>query len=215
MKSAVSQNNVLGKRTIDVIAVAYQRFGELKVFVQSWINQTEKNWVLTVIHDGPSAEFEMIMATFEAQAPQRVFHKTTELRHKDYGHTLRDIGLKSVTGDYVLLTNADNYFIPKAVEFMNEALNQNDADVVIFNMIHSHNRPGGRNLPPYSYFESNYAPRSIDISAAIVKSELARMAGFRDKTHDGDVTYFGDIVNMKAPLPLSILKIPRVLLVHN
>lgn len=215
MTSQVNRKKILNKNTIHVIAVAYQRFGELKVFVQSWINQTEKNWILTVIHDGPSAEFELIMASFETQTPKQVFHKTTEHRYKDYGHTLRDIGLKSVTGEYVLLTNADNYFIPKAIEFMNEALNQNDADVVMFDMIHSHTRPGGRNLPPYSYFETNYARRSIDISAAIVKSELARMAGFRDNTHDGDATYFGDIVNMKAPLPLSILKIPRVLFVHN
>ncbi|MGB1153670.1 MAG: hypothetical protein ACPG4F_05815 [Paracoccaceae bacterium] len=45
------------KFEFEVIAVAYKRFGELKVFVQSWINQTEKNWKLHVIHDGDSKNF--------------------------------------------------------------------------------------------------------------------------------------------------------------
>ena len=40
------------KPIIDIIAVAFEKLGELKVFVQSWLNQTEKNWKLTVIHDG-------------------------------------------------------------------------------------------------------------------------------------------------------------------
>jgi hypothetical protein len=82
-------------------------------------------------------------------------------------------------------------------------------------MIHSHNRPGGRELPPYSFFETDFKRGSIDISSAIVNKTLAEKVGFRDKTHDGDATYFEDILQQKKGKALKVAKIPRVLFVHN
>ena len=37
------------KFIIHVISVGFERLGELKVFVQSWLNQTENNWKLTIL----------------------------------------------------------------------------------------------------------------------------------------------------------------------
>jgi hypothetical protein len=192
---------------IHVIAVAYQKFGQLKVFVQSWLNQSQDNWILTVIHDGPNSEFDLIMTDFKQRAPEQILFFNTENRFNDYGHSLRELGLKNIKGDYVLLTNADNYFIPGAVEFVNEVFIAHSPDVVIFDMVHSHNLPGGRNLPAYSFFETSFERNSIDMSAAIIKSYLAEKAGFRDKTFAGDATYFEDVMKAKYPEPLSFVKI--------
>jgi len=200
---------------IHIIAVAFKRLDELKVFVQSWINQTKDNWILTVIHDGPDEEFISIMKDYKEKCPARIEWLCTEKRFNDYGHSLRDIGLKHIKGEYVLLTNADNYFIPKAIEFINEVFIGHQPEVVIFDMVHSHNKPGITDLPAYSYFETKLERFSIDISAAIVKASLAEKAGFRDKTHDGDATYFEDIIKLKFSEGLSFAKIPRVLFVHN
>ena len=200
---------------IHVIAVSFEMFGHLKVFVQSWINQTKDNWILTVIHDGPNEEFNSIMKGYKDECPTRIEYLTTEKRFNDYGHSLRDMGLKNIKGEYVLLTNADNYFIPKTIEFINEIFIEHQPEVVIFDMIHSHNRPGRRNLPEYSYFETKLERYSIDISAAIVKADLAEKAGFRDKTYSGDSSYFEDIMKLKLPDGLSYAKILRVLFVHN
>lgn len=200
---------------IHIIAVAFQRIGELKVFVQSLLNQSNNSWTLTIIHDGPNSEFDSAMHYYKDLAKGQIESFSTEKRYNDYGHSLREIGLKNVKSEYVLLTNADNYFIPKTIEYLIAALNENQADVVMFDMIHSHNNPGGRKLPPYSFFKTDYARGSIDVSAAIVKRELAEKAGFRDKTHDGDASYFEDVVRVNDGECISILKIPRVLLVHN
>lgn len=200
---------------IHVIAVAYQKFGQLKVFVQSWLNQSQDNWMLTVIHDGPNDEFDLIMVDYKQQAPEKISFSNTENRFNDYGHSLRDLGLRNIRGDYVLLTNADNYFIPRAIEFVNEVFIVHRPDVVIFDMVHSHDLPGKRNLPAYSFFETSFKRNSIDMSAAIVKSYLAEKAGFRDKTFAGDATYFEDVVKAKYPESLSFAKIRRILFVHN
>jgi glycosyltransferase involved in cell wall biosynthesis len=202
---------------IHVIAVAFKRFDLLKVFVQSWINQTKDNWILTVIHDGLDDEFISIMKDYKQFCTDRIEYICTDRRFNDYGHSLRDIGLSNVKGDYVLLTNADNYFIPKAIEFINEMFVNNSPNIVIFDMVHSHENPGERELPAYSFFETSFEYRSIDISAAIVQSNLASKVGFKDKTHDGDQSYFEDIRRLKnaSAEELTIVKIHRVLLVHN
>ena len=200
---------------IHIIAVAYNRIGELKVFVQSLLNQSSKNWILTIIHDGPNQEFDRVMSEYKKIADEQIKFYSTDIRYNDYGHSLREIGLRSISGDYVLLTNADNYFIPKAIEYLTLALNEYEVDVIIFDMIHSHERPGGRLLPSYSFFSTKFERNSIDMGAAIVKRELAEKAGFRDKTYAGDATYFEDIIRAKDGKEVIISKIPRVLFVHN
>ena len=205
---------------VHVIAVAYKRYGELRVFVQSWLNQSDRNWILTVIHDGHDDEFVQIMKYFTALEPDKIDYKCTDIRFNDYGHSLREIGLHSARGDYVLLTNADNYYIPKALEFINAALlehKSSNVDVVMFDMVHSHSNPGRRKLPAYSFFEVSYQRESIDMGAAIVATDLAKKAGFSDKSFAADSTYFESVASKKnaGGEKLYIIKIPSVLLIHN
>jgi hypothetical protein len=199
---------------LEVICVAYQRYGPLKVFVQSWLNQTADNWRLKVIHDGPDPEFDRIMREFASAVPGRVSFENTQARINDYGHSLRALGLTHATGDYVLLTNGDNYYVPRCLEYLTEAMRETRADVILYDMVHSHNTPGGRPLPSYAYFQTDYSRYNIDMGAAIVRSELARAAGFRDLTHDGDQTYFEDVARV-AGEHFRTHKIERVLFVHN
>lgn len=203
---------------IEVVAVAFERFGELKVFVQSWINQTESNWRLKVLHDGFNEEFETIMQEFQKVCPEQISYFCTTERYNDYGHTLRHMGINQASSDFILLTNADNYFIPKAMAFINEKfLEENfEIDVLLFNMVHSHEWPGNTFSPSYSFFDVKLERGKVDVSSAIVKTELAKKAGFRDKTHDGDATYFEDIMALSgSDQPLNVLKVPNILFVHN
>jgi hypothetical protein len=84
----------------------------------------------------------------------------------------------------------------------------------MFDMVHSHNFPGGRPLPPYSFFVTEYRRGSIDMGSAIVRATLAKKAGFRDKTHDGDATYFEDVARLKGR-DLKVWKQKQILFVHN
>lgn len=81
-------------------------------------------------------------------------------------------------------------------------------------MVHSHELPGGRNIPSYSFFKTEYSRCNIDIGSAVVKTNLVKLSGFRDLTHDGDATYFEDIQSVKRG-NLKISKIDKILFVHN
>tara|TARA_B100001029_G_scaffold178130_1_gene184167 strand:+ start:3260 stop:3874 length:615 start_codon:yes stop_codon:yes gene_type:complete len=197
---------------IHVIAVAYEKFDFLKTFVQSMLNQSKKDWILTIIHDGPNEEFKNIMETYKRVLPNNINFENTSKRYNDYGHSLRDMGLKNILGEYVLLTNADNYFVPGAIEILTETLKKSNEkiDVIIFNFVASHHN--------YINFNTSYKRHLIDISSAIVKKELAEKVGFKDKSYDGDATYFENIAKLNEKInkkKLNILKINRTLLVHN
>jgi hypothetical protein len=64
----------------------------------------------------------------------------TKTRFNDYGHSLLELGLVDAVGDYVILTNADNYFIAITIEFLNIEIKTQVPDVVMFDMVHSHDQ---------------------------------------------------------------------------
>ncbi|MEN3111119.1 glycosyltransferase family A protein [Uliginosibacterium paludis] len=199
---------------IEIIAVAHLRYGELRVFVQSILNQTAGNWRLQVIHDGPDESFDRIMAAYQAEAPERIRYSHTGTRHNDYGHSLREIGLARAEGDYVLITNADNYYIPRFVEYCTKAVSDTGADIIMYDMVHSHENPGQRTLPAYSYFQTQYSINNIDMGAAIVRRTIAQQAGFADKSYAADAVYFEKVALVKRE-KTTLCKINRVMLVHN
>ncbi len=203
-----------GTPCIEIIAVAYQRYGELRVFVQSILNQTAGNWRLQVIHDGPDEHFDRIMAGHAAEAEGRIAYSHSATRFNDYGHSLREIGLARAEGDYVLITNADNYYIPRFVEFCTKAVADTSADIVMYDMVHSHENPGLRKLPAYSYFQTEYSINNIDMGAAIVRRTIAQQAGFADKSYAADAVYFEKVAMVKKE-QTRLCKINRVMLVHN
>lgn len=215
-----SNKNELINYKVGIVAVSHNRLDELKVFVQSIINQTNKNWSLHAIHDGKNDDFLNIMESYQRKDPKRITYECTNRRYNDYGHTPREIGLRKSCHEYTLITNCDNYYPPKTLEFINQAIKASTfliPDVVMFDMTHSHIDVGGKKKSSYSFFDVFYKRNYIDIGAAIVNTELAQKVGFVDKSFAADATYFENILKKKNEegSKLNVIKIPRVLLVHN
>ncbi len=208
----IPASNGLPRPTIDIVCVTFRQDGPLRVLIQSFINQTQGNWRLFVIHDGPDDDFTSLSKEYK-DYDNIEFH-ATDIRHNDYGSSLRDEGLKKVSSDYVLLTNGDNYYVPRFIEIVSNAAASTKADAIMYDMIHSHDRPGARCLPPYSFFRTKYSRYNIDMGAAIVRSSLAKAAGFHDKSSEGDATYFEDVARL-AGNDFKVHKVKQVLFVHN
>jgi hypothetical protein len=62
-------------------------------------------------------------------------------------------------------------------------------------------------------FDTRPERGSLDMGCFIARTALAKQVGFRDKGHDGDATYFEDLV--KAAGNARLLKVERTLFVHN
>lgn len=204
---------VMNPSELTIICVSYRRYKEIPVLIHSFLAQTVQNFKLIVLHDGYDKEMYHLLSEFKERNPGVVDFLFSDERYDDWGHTLRDIGIKMVDTEYLLITNDDNYYCPVFIENMFAAIKSYQADIVLCDMIHSHNQPGGRQQHPYSLFQTAPQRCSIDIGCFIVRTELAKHAGFRDKGHDGDATYFEDLINLKEDVRIS--KVNQVLFVHN
>jgi hypothetical protein len=93
-----------------IIVVHYQGTVPHPVFlrgIDSIAKQTFRDFELLVYHDGP-----LLDPTVQTPVPLRC----TPVRHNDFGHSLRDIGIREASGDYIVHTNADNVFYPHALD---------------------------------------------------------------------------------------------------
>ena len=198
---------------LTVVCVSYQRYGNIPVLIHSFLAQTLQNFRILVMHDGPDARMRDILLEFRERHPAVVDFRFSDVRHNDWGHSNRAAGLQLVDTPFVLLTNDDNYYCPLFCEWMFNAIHENKADIAMCDMLHSHNTPGGRPQPPYRYFETGPKRLSLDIGCFIARTELAKRAGFRDKSHDGDATYFEDLLRVGGEVRFT--KVPHALFVHN
>ncbi len=89
-----------------VIVIHYQPTIPHPIFmrgIKSLQVQTFKDFEILVYHDGPLTD-----ASAEMPVPVRCMEK----RYNDWGHSLRDRGIREATGDYILHFNADNILYP-------------------------------------------------------------------------------------------------------
>jgi hypothetical protein len=101
-----------------IILVHYQgatTHEELLRGVRSIQAQTYKNFELLAYHDGP-----LIDTSLQMPVP----FTCTERNHKDWGHSLRDLGIRQAIGDYIIHFNSDNVLYPNALEEISKAIDR-------------------------------------------------------------------------------------------
>jgi glycosyltransferase involved in cell wall biosynthesis len=86
--------------------------------VNSILNQTCKDFEIICIHDGPLLTKE--------EFPVEVI--CTKKRYNDWGHSLRDWGIKKAKGEYIIHFNPDNVLYPDCLE----VLSTYSDDVLVF-----------------------------------------------------------------------------------
>jgi len=83
--------------------------------VDSLKAQTCQDFELLAYHDGPLHDTSVTMP---------VPMICTDRRYNDWGHTLRDMGMRRATGDYIVHFNADNILYPNALEEISKAIDR-------------------------------------------------------------------------------------------
>jgi hypothetical protein len=221
---------------VTVVCVCYQRYREIHVLIHSWLCQTRHNWKLILIHDGPDARMEAEVLPY-TQRHGNIRFLCTPVRHDDYGYTLRQMGLEMTDTEFVMFTNDDNYYMPKFLEYMLRAIEAEELDLVVCNMIHSHRNPGLYRQDDYHLFESFPQLNYVDIGNFIVRTVPALSVGFAEKSYAADGIFIerlierhhvvnlipswkrGRLDRLRRRDPtkptLRVGKVDRVLFVHN
>lgn len=196
--------------TLHVIAVAYHRPIQLRILIDSFLVQTNGRWTLHVIHDGTAPySVHEVMGLPEYQDPRIKFTETPQVNGY-WGHPNRRDGLKQLSlnhRDYVLLTNDDNYYVPRFVEYFLKECRDGKIGFIYCDAIHSYEQ--------YNLFISEVKENHIDMGSFIVKLDVARRVGFNHTHLSADGRYAEECANYCRIRRLGIVHIPKPLFVHN
>jgi len=173
------------------------------ILIPALISQEYQNWELIIIHDSPNSNMEDLVKSFNES---RIKYMSTKERYNDWGHSLRPIGLQNVSqnSDYVIVTNADNYYLPQFLLLMIEPLVQdNDIVATYCNFL---NRKQLNN--------SRLIHGGIDCGNFMVRTYIAKKIGWVGREFAADWRFINSIIEKFGES--SIKKIPDdVLFVHN
>ena len=174
--------------------------------VNSILNQTCKDFEIICIHDGPLLTKE--------EFPVEVI--CTQKRYNDWGHSLRDWGIKKAKGEYIIHFNPDNVLHSDCLE----VLSTYSGDVLIFavkmmgmiewddpktgKLVRAYARPDGpnepRDYPKHVVLTGNPIQYSnIDCMQLVAKRWVWHgIGGWKDKREQSDFVLYAEI-GLKHP----------------
>lgn len=113
---------------VSIIIPVYNAERFIERCISSVLNQTYKRMEVIIINDG-SLDDTLLLCNKYKEQDQRI--QVINQLNKGVAAT-RNVGLKNVTGDYVLFVDADDWIEPNMVERLLEALNGQDAVDIAF-----------------------------------------------------------------------------------
>jgi hypothetical protein len=183
---------------LEIIAVTYKQGFLLRAFVDSILAQTNENWKLHLVHDGP---WEMKEATFYSMLDERITISSSPMRYADWGHSLRARTIPNLDNSrYTLITNGDNYYTPVFIREMTKY----EEDLIYCDFIHSHQEY--RRM-----FETHLVISQIDCGALIVKTDIVKRIGWNYRNFAADWEFVREVMELNP----TTRKVEKTLFVHN
>lgn len=175
--------------------------------ISSMILQTHKDWELHLIHDGEADQF---LRDYVALVnDDRIKFVETKERVGNYGHSYRQQYLKELRksdGDFIVITNGDNYHTPNFLESMVKGFKDGVVATYCDSMVHSYFGWGVINCRMERGF--------IDCANVMVRKDVACHIGWNDiESHSSDWTYFEDIAKVHGWHTFA--QVYGCLLIHN
>lgn len=189
---------------IEFIIPTYNRPYHLLTMIGSILSQSNSNWKIHVICDGPCDGYDDIKQIFSK------FDKIkfTEITgpNKDWGHTPRQYGLDNCNEEWIVMSGDDNYYAPNFVDEFFSHINDS-INFIYCDMIHNHFK--------YSYFNSEPKINKIDIGNFATRTKFAKQIIFNKGNYGADGEFVEEYISRFCKEPNSIKKINQALYVHN
>lgn len=188
--------------SVTVICLVHKSFPAV---LTSFFMQTFKNWKLWLIHDGPGGD--EVEAFVRLLNDDRIEFIETEKHAGNYGHSLRAEYLQKVKSEYVVITNADNYYTPVFLEYMLKPFENGSRAVASYcsHMIHSYQK--------WETQPCRLARGWIDCGGVLLKTKEAQAVGWHSVEHSADWFFFYDIIKCYGANRFKAVK--GTLFVHN
>lgn len=189
--------NGIGDKVI-VICPVYQNYPAV---ISSLIAQTHQNWELYLVHDGHGE--------IELPKDRRIHFECTKERVGNWGHSIRAEYLQKLKdkGEYVIISNVDNYYAPVFMQRALECFRSNPTAVAVYcrQIIHSYTN--------WEVMNCRLQRGFIDCGQVMLKMPEASSVGWKSNEHSADWFFFNDIANSFGRN--SFVPFKGALFVHN
>lgn len=172
----------------------------LHALILSLQRQTHTNWEAVVTTDGPNPAAAALVAGLKE--PRLVLVETPEPKGC-WGHPYRNLAISRCTGELIGLTNDDNYYVPGYLATMTQALIENNAQMVMCDMVHKDFEWG--------ILETRPERNACDLGNWIVLSRIAKTTPWPGNSSTDD----GKYVELMAAKCERIAIVKRPLFVKN
>ena len=178
----------------------------ISLLINAMLCQSANNWKLTLVSDGHDVPTEKLVSIYSGEQ-ESIQYLHTDKTYGDFGHTPREFGLERATGDWIILTSDDNYYVPTFIEeFTKVAESSEDVGFIFCDMNHDHH--------DYQPERTVLQEQHIDMGCFAVRSDIAKSVGFTSKRMQADWDYICAIME-KHGNEFKTIKIEKVLFVHN
>jgi hypothetical protein len=175
--------------------------------IDCFLIQTDGRWQMHIVHDGDAPQdVKDVVSSYD---DHRITFIETPKRPGIWGHENRQWALREMPRndtDFVLLTNDDNVYIPRFVEYFLEKCTK-DVGFVYCDTVHSY--------MGYDVLHTRIKECSIDMGSFIVKLDIAKKVGFNYMHEQGDGKYAEDCAVECLTHQLRVVYIPKPLFIHN
>lgn len=196
---------------LQVICTVFNRCETLKILVSSFMVQTNQDWNLHIVHDGPAPKE---IKDYISQYSENKKIKFIETPHVTgyYGHLNRRMMLKLMPynhNDFLLITNDDNYYVPKFIEYMMQIAQAHAGrtGMVYCDTLHSYLN--------YNVLKSKPVINYIDMGSFIVRMDIAKKVGFNHVTFTADGHFAVECAAYCRKIRVNVAYIDKPLFVHN
>jgi hypothetical protein len=163
------------------------------MFILSMQRQRHENWELICVTDGPNIA---AVRQVEEIGDPRIRVIETGKRLGRWGHPYRQLGLDACRGEFIGMSNDDNYYVPGYIEQMLYALD--DADLATCQTVHS--------------YLGWQITEEVDVGSWIARAAIVKATPWTGQDHLSDQDYFQALASRARG---SVITVKRPLFVHN
>jgi len=192
---------------LHIIVTAFHRPVHLNRLILDFILQSNKNWQMYIVHDGPALkEIKEIVDSF---GDKRIGLHITPRVNGFWGHPNRAMMLDRIQGeqgDYVLITNDDNQYTQNLVATLHSCFHP-AVGFIYYDCLH--------NYFGYDLFRSDIKVGGIDMGSFVVRLDIAKKVGFTTYVETADGVYAVECAAECRKQNLQVKKVSKVMFIHN
>lgn len=180
-------------------------YDQYPIAIASILTQEYNNYEIVVVHDGPIPDTTSDILKSFKDTRIKILH--TEKRYNDWGHSPREYALDHLDNksELVVFTGADNYYIPKFINYMLNPFSNTRTVAAYCNCLH--------NYWDWSVINTRLIFGSIDCGCFMIRTKVAKKLGWKYRVHEADWKFIQNV--MRTYGRNSISKVPKNLFVHN